>query len=216
MGIGLVGKKIGMTRIFLEAGDSVPVTILDVSGNRVTGVKNSEKHGYSAVQIGFGVRLGKRSKKSELGEFGKGDGDVPQVVKEFRVGDASAGGVAVGDLLPAETFAEGQFVDVSGKSKGKGFSGVIKRHNFSSNRASHGNSLGHNKPGSTGNAQDPGRVFPGKKMAGQYGAANRTIQNLQVMKVDAKRQLIMIKGSFAGFEGSMVFVKPSKKIVGAE
>ncbi|MAW33831.1 MAG: 50S ribosomal protein L3 [Proteobacteria bacterium] len=214
MGLGLVGRKIGMTRIFTEVGDSVPVTVLDVSTNKVAGIKKHDKDGYNAVQVAFDKVSGKRITKSMRGHFNKAGIDLARLVKEFRVESGSLENLSIGDAISADIFAAGQFVDISGNSKGRGFSGVIRRHNFSSNRASHGNSLGHNKPGSTGNAQDPGRVFPGKKMAGQYGSSKRTNQNLQIVKVDKERELLLVRGSVAGAEGGVVYVRPSVKKAG--
>ena len=214
MTIGLVGKKIGMTRIFTDVGDSIPVTVVDVSHNRVSDIKSTDGSGYSAVQLAFGKKKSKNLTRALSGIYEKAKIEPAMLLKEFRVSEDEVKNISVGDSLMAESFSVGQFVDVSGNTKGKGFSGVIRRHNFASNRASHGNSLGHNKPGSTGNAQDPGRVFPGKKMAGQYGSLKRTMQNLEIIRVDNDRQLIMLKGSIAGPDGDIVFVKPSKKRTG--
>jgi large subunit ribosomal protein L3 len=178
MTIGLVGRKVGMTRIFTNDGDTLPVTVLDVSDNRVTQIKTVEKDGYTAVQVAFGKRRASRVSKPLAGHLAKAAVEAGHTLREFRAPASELANLKVGGKIGVELFKVGQKVDVSGISIGKGFAGVIKRHNFSSNRASHGNSISHNKPGSTGQAQDPGRVFPGKRMAGQLGAARRTVQNL--------------------------------------
>ena len=211
MSLGMVGRKVGMTRVFTEIGDSTPVTVLDVSDNKVSAIKSVDKDGYMAVQVAFGTKRPNKLTKALAGQFKKIGMESAQLLKEFRVDSEELGDLSIGDIIGPDIFSVGQLVDVSGKSKGRGFSGVIRKHNFSSNRASHGNSLGHNKPGSTGNAQDPGRVFPGKKMAGQYGGNARTMQNLEVIRVDLDRNLLMVKGAVAGSDGGLVFVQPAVK-----
>src|SRR5262245_33889909 len=178
MSLGLVGRKVGMTRIFTDDGDSVPVTVLDVTDNRVVQIKKSDTDGYTAVQVTFGKRRASRVNKSAAGHLAKAGVEAGNIVKEFRVAEGDLANLQVGGKVGVDLFKVGQMIDVSGTSQGKGFAGVIKRHNFSSNRASHGNSRSHNTPGSTGQAQDPGRVFPGKRMAGHLGAVKATVQNL--------------------------------------
>lgn len=211
MSLGLVGRKIGMTRIFTDDGDSVPVTVLDVSDNRVTQVKTAERDGYSAVQVTAGTRRARRVTKAAAGHFAKAGVEAGRILKEFRASSDELGNLQPGGNLGVDLFKVGQKVDVTGTTQGKGFAGVIKRHNFSSNRASHGNSVSHNKPGSIGQAQDPGRVFPGKRMAGHYGAVQRTVQNLEIVRIDNERQLLLVKGSVPSAKGGNVFVRPSVK-----
>jgi large subunit ribosomal protein L3 len=211
MSIGLVGRKVGMTRIFDDSGKSVPVTVLDVSNNRVCQVKTLEADGYIAVQVAYGSRRPARVSKPMAGHFAKAGVEAGSILKEFRLAAGELDKYPAGSVLSAELFQAGQLVDVSGTSQGKGFAGVIKRHNFRSNRASHGNSVSHNKPGSIGQAQDPGRIFPGKKMAGHYGAVQRTAQNLEVVRVDGERQLLLVKGTVPGSRGGSVVVRPSVK-----
>ncbi len=178
MSLGLVGRKVGMTRVFGDDGSAVPVTVLDVANNRVTQIKTPEADGYAAVQVTYGKRRANRVSKAQAGHLAKAGVEAGELLKEFQVAAEDLARLKVGETLSVETFAVGQFVDVSGTTKGRGFAGVIARHNFRSNRASHGNSVSHNKPGSISMAQDPGRVFPGKRMAGQYGHVNRTVQTL--------------------------------------
>lgn len=211
MSLGLVGRKVGMTRIFAEDGRSIPVTVLDVSDNRVTQIKTPEADGYSAVQVAFGKRRASRVVKPLAGHLAKAGVEPSRVLKEFRVEPEGLAALKAGDVVSVEIFTVGQKVDVTGVSIGKGFSGPIKRHNFSSNRASHGNSVSHNSPGSIGMAQDPGRVFPGKRMAGQYGAVQRTTLGLEVVRVDAERQLLLVKGAVPGSKGGDVVVRPAIK-----
>ncbi|AXK38570.1 50S ribosomal protein L3 [Crenobacter cavernae] len=211
MSLGLVGRKVGMTRVFAEDGASIPVTVLDMSANRVTQIKTAETDGYTAVQVAFGTRKANRVSKSEAGHFAKAGVEAGSVLQEFVLNSEELSSLKAGDAITVEIFAVGQLVDVTGTSKGKGFSGVIKRHNFSSNRASHGNSLSHNTPGSIGQAQDPGRVFPGKRMAGQYGNVKSTVQSLEVVRVDAERQLLLVKGAVPGAKNGDVVVRPSVK-----
>jgi large subunit ribosomal protein L3 len=211
MTLGLVGRKIGMTRLFTDDGDSVPVTVLDVSSNRVTQIKTAETDGYAAVQVAFGARRPSRVIKPLAGHFAKAGVEAGRVLKEFRVDPERVGELKVGGELGVDLFQVGQRVDVTGTTKGKGFAGVIKRHHFSSNRASHGNSISHNRPGSTGMNQDPGRVFPGKRMAGHLGSVKRTTQNLEIVRIDAERKLLLVKGAIPGADGSDVVVRPSVK-----
>jgi large subunit ribosomal protein L3 len=211
MSLGLVGRKIGMTRLFTDDGDAVPVTVVDVSNNRVTQIKTPETDGYSAVQVTFGKRRARRVSKPAAGHFAKAGTEAGHILKEFRVQADQVADLKVGGQVGVDIFKVGQLVDVTGTSVGKGFAGVIKRHHFSSNRASHGNSRSHNVPGSIGMAQDPGRVFPGKRMSGHLGAVKRTAQKLEIVRIDAERQLLLIKGSVPGAEGGDVVVHPSVK-----
>lgn len=211
MSLGLVGRKVGMTRIFAEDGRSIPVTVLDVSDNRVTQIKTPETDGYAAVQVAFGRRRASRVNKPLAGHLAKAGVEAGHVLKEFRVAAERLSELKPGDVIRAEIFAVGQMVDVSGVSIGKGFAGSIKRHNFSSNRESHGNSVTTRAPGSIGMAQDPGRVFPGKRMAGHLGDVNRTQQNLEVVRVDVERQLLLVKGAVPGAKGGDVVVRPAVK-----
>lgn len=211
MSLGLVGRKVGMTRIFAEDGASVPVTVLDVSNNRVAQIKTSEADGYSAVQVAFGQRRASRVNKALAGHMAKAGVEAGSVLREFRVDAAQLAGYKAGDVISVEIFAVGQKVDVTGTSIGKGYAGAIKRHNFSSQRASHGNSVSHNAPGSIGMAQDPGRVFPGKRMSGHLGAAKSTVQNLEIVRVDVERGLLLIKGAVPGHDGGDVMVRPAVK-----
>ncbi|MBL8381397.1 MAG: 50S ribosomal protein L3 [Burkholderiales bacterium] len=200
-----------MTRIFTADGAAVPVTVLDVSNNRVTQIKTPETDGYAAVQVAFGSRRASRVSKPEAGHLAKAGVEAGAVLKEFRVAAGDLGSFAVGGKIGADLFKEGQKVDVQGTSIGKGFAGTIKRHNFSSNRASHGNSRSHNVPGSIGMAQDPGRVFPGKRMSGHMGSVTSTTQNLTVARVDAERGLILVKGSVPGHDDGHVVVMPAAR-----
>jgi len=211
MSIGLVGRKVGMTRIFTDDGISVPVTVLEVSNNRVTQVRTSDNDGYSAVQVAFGSRRNSRVSKAEAGHFAKAGVDAAEVLREFRVGADMAAQYQAGASISADIFQAGQKVDVSGVTQGKGFAGTIKRHNFKSQRASHGNSRSHNVPGSIGMAQDPGRVFPGKRMSGHMGAVTCTKQNLEIVRVDAERGLLLVKGAVPGSRGGHVVVRPAVK-----
>ena len=192
MSLGLVGRKIGMTRFFTEDGIAVPVTVVDVSNNRVTQIKTPQTDGYAALQVTYGVRRATRVSKPQAGHFAKAGVEAGSVVREFNIADGEVANYSLGKHISVDIFQVGQKVDVSGVTQGKGFSGAIKRHHFSSNRASHGNSLSHNSAGSIGQAQDPGRVFPGKKMAGHLGAVTRTTQTLEIVRIDAERQLLLI------------------------
>ena len=211
MSLGLVGRKVGMTRIFAEDGKTIPVTVLDVSDNRVSQIKTIDTDGYAAVQIAYGKRRASRITRPVAGHLAKAGVEPCRGIKEFRVAAEQAGGMSAGDAIGADLFQVGQKVDVTGVTIGKGFSGPIKRHNFSSNRASHGNSISHNSPGSIGMAQDPGRVFPGKRMAGQYGNVQRTTQGLEIVRVDVERQLLLVKGAVPGAKGGDVVVHPAVK-----
>ncbi|MCC7549659.1 MAG: 50S ribosomal protein L3 [Burkholderiales bacterium] len=212
MSLGLVGRKVGMTRLFTDDGDSVPVTVVDVSNNRVTQIKTQEADGYSAVQVAYGRRRPIRVIKPAAGHFARAGVEAGSILKEFRVTQEQAASLQPGATIGANIFQAGQKVDVSGSTIGKGFAGVIKRHNFSSNRASHGNSVSHNKPGSTGQNQSPSKVFPGKLMPGHMGDVRRTVQNLEVVRVDAERQLLMIKGALPGSKGGNVVVSPTVRV----
>jgi len=214
MTLGIVGRKVGMTRIFTDAGGSVPVTVLDVSDNRVTQIKTNETDGYTAVQVAFGTRRASRINKAQAGHFAKAGVEGARGLREFRVQPEQLDGLTVGGQIGVDLFEVGQYVDVSGTTKGKGFSGAIKRHNFSSQRASHGQSISHNALGSTGMNQDPGRVFRGKKMAGHLGSVKRTVQKLQVVRIDPERSLMLIRGPIPGADGSDVIVLPSVKVKG--
>jgi large subunit ribosomal protein L3 len=211
MTIGLVGRKVGMTRIFTDDGNTLPVTVLDVSDNRITQIKTPEKDGYAAVQVAFGKRRASRVRKPLAGHLAKAAVEAGHVLKEFRADAKDLANFKVGARIGVDLFKVGQKVDVQGVTIGKGFGGVIKRHHFSSNRATHGNSISHNKPGSTGQNQSPGRVFPGKRMAGHLGDVKRTISNLTVVRVDAERQLLLVKGAVPGSSGRDVVVRPAAK-----
>jgi large subunit ribosomal protein L3 len=211
MSLGLLGRKVGMMRIFTAEGNAVPVTVLDVSNNRVTQIKTVESDGYTAVQLTHGKRRATRVTKPQAGHFAKAGVEAGNSMGEFRLEPSALADLKPGSVINVEMFTVGQIVDVSGTTHGKGFTGAIKRHHFSSNRASHGNSKSHNSAGSIGMAQDPGRVFPGKKMAGHLGNANRTTQNLEVARVDAVRGLLLIKGAVPGGAGSAVVVTPAIK-----
>jgi large subunit ribosomal protein L3 len=210
--LGLVGRKVGMTRLFTDEGESIPVTVLDVSNNRVTQVKTPETDGYAAVQLTYGTRRASRVNKPLAGHFAKAGVESGSVLKEFRLDPAKAAEFAPGAIVAVESvFEAGQQVDVTGTTIGKGFAGSIKRHHFASQRASHGNSVSHRAPGSIGQAQDPGRIFPGKKMAGHLGDVTRTVQNLDVVRVDVERGLLMVKGAVPGHAGANIIVHPAVK-----
>ena len=209
MSLGLLGRKIGMTRVFSDDGSAIPVTVLDVAGNRITQIKTPDTDGYAAVQVTYGKRRARRVNKAQAGHLAKAGVEAGEVLSEFSVAADDLANFKLGANIGVETFAVGQFVDVSGTTKGRGFAGVIRRHHFSSNRASHGNSLSHNTPGSISMAQDPGRVFPGKRMAGQYGNVNRTVQTLAVVRVDAERGLLLVKGAVPGADGGHIVVRPA-------
>ena len=209
--LGLLGRKVGMMRIFTDDGDAVPVTVLDVSNNRVAQVKTDDNDGYSAIQVTYGSRKASRVNKPEAGHLAKAGVEAGQVLQEFRVSADVAGQYQPGSTLPISLFTVGQKVDVQGTSIGKGFAGTIKRHNFRSQRASHGNSRSHNVPGSISMAQDPGRVFPGKKMSGQMGNETVTTQNLDVVRIDEARQLLLVRGAVPGSKNGFVTVRPAVK-----
>ena len=213
MTIGLVGRKVGMTRIFTDDGATLPVTVLDVSDNRVAQIKTAENDGYAAVQVAFGKRRATRVSKPVAGHLAKAAVEAGRVLKEFRLGKPEE----LGELKPGakiavqELFKVGQRVDVQGITIGKGFAGVIKRYHFGGQNASHGNSISHRVPGSTGQNQSPGRVFPGKRMAGHLGNVRRTIANLEIVRIDAERQLLLVKGSVPGSRGRDVVVRLAVK-----
>ncbi len=215
--LGLLGRKVGMTRIFTDDGESIPVTVLDVSGNRVTQVKTQETDGYAAIQVAYGTRRPTRVSKPLAGHYAKAGAEAGSLLKEFRLDPSVVSEYNPGDSISVESvFEEGQKVDVTGTTIGKGFAGTIKRHNFSGQNASHGNSVSHRVPGSIGHSQDPGRVFPGKKMAGHMGNVTRTIQNLDIVRVDAERGLLLVKGAVPGHKNGNVIVRRSlKKFKGA-
>lgn len=208
MTVGLVGRKCGMTRVFTEDGVSTPVTVIEVDPNRVTQLKTLESDGYSAIQVTTGAKKASRVSKSEAGHFVKAGVEAGRGLWEFRLGGES---FAVGDSINVSLFEVGQKVDVSGTSKGKGFAGTVKRWNFRTQDATHGNSLSHRAPGSLGQNQTPGRVFKGKKMAGHMGDRNVTVQSLEVVRVDVQRNLLLIKGAVPGATGSDVVVRPAVK-----
>ncbi|MEB2348604.1 MAG: 50S ribosomal protein L3 [Comamonadaceae bacterium] len=210
--MGLLGRKVGMMRLFTDDGESIPVTVVDVSGNRVTQVKTQESDGYVALQVTYGTRKASRVTKPQAGHLAKAGVQAGQVMREFRVTADTANKYPAGSAVPVtDVFAVGQKVDVQGTSIGKGYAGTIKRHNFGSQRASHGNSRSHNVPGSISMAQDPGRVFPGKKMTGHMGDVTVTTQNLDVVRIDEARQLLLIKGAVPGSKGGFVAVRPAVK-----
>ena len=211
MAIGLVGKKCGMTRVFTEAGVSIPVTVIEVDANRITQVKSNDIDGYQAIQITTGTRRDSRVTAAQKGHFAKAGVKAGRGVWEFRANESDLEGREIGGEILADLFEEGQMVDVTGQSKGKGFQGPVKRHNFSMQDATHGNSVSHRAHGSTGQNQSPGRVFKGKKMAGQIGNKRVTVQGLQVVSVDAEKGLLVIKGAIPGATGGDVIVRPSVK-----
>ena len=212
MTLGLVGRKIGMTRVFTDQGVSIPVTVLEMPANRVTQVKSEDTDGYTAVQVTFGQKKANRVNKTEAGHFAKAGVEAGRGLVEFALTAEKLGELKVGDEISVAIFEAGQLVDVTGTSKGKGFSGTIKRHNFDSQRTSHGNSRSHRVPGSIGMAQDPGRVFPGQRMAGQYGNTKSTVQNLEIVRVDVERNLLLVKGAVPGAVNSDVIVRPAVKV----
>lgn len=211
MRIGLIGKKIGMTRIFTENGDSIPVTLIDASNNRVSQIKTKATDGYSAVQLTYGVQRQHRLNKAELGHYSRAKIEIGKVSKEFRTSEDEISNIQLGSIANLSLFSIGDNIDVTGKSIGKGYAGTIKKHNFSSNRASHGNSKSHRVPGSISMAQDPGRVFPGKKMTGRLGGVKCTVQNLEIIRIDNERGLLFVKGAIPGHTNSIVLIKKSVK-----
>jgi large subunit ribosomal protein L3 len=210
--LGLLGRKVGMMRIFTDDGDAVPVTVIDVSNNRVTQVKTVDTDGYTGVQVAFGSRKASRVAKPEAGHLAKAGVEAGTILKEFRVTPEVASEYKPGTVVPVGLFEVGQLVDVQGTSIGKGFTGTIKRHNFSSQRASHGNSRSHNVPGSISMAQDPGRVFPGKRMSGHLGDVTVTVQNLDIVRVDAERSLLLVRGAIPGAKNGHVVVRHAVKV----
>ena len=212
MSLGLIGRKVGMTRVFTDDGASIPVTVLEVIPNRVTQIKTIASDGYTSLQVAHGTRRASRVTKSLTGHFAKAGVAAGSGMKEFNVTDEVLAGYQVGGNVTVEIFSAGQLVDVTGSSIGKGFAGAIKRHHFKSNRASHGNSKSHNVPGSIGMAQDPGRVFPGKRMPGHLGDVTVTTQNLVIVRVDVERNLLLIKGAIPGSKGGDVVVRPAIKV----
>ena len=210
--LGLLGRKVGMMRVFTDDGDAIPVTVLDVSNNRVAQVKTDLVDGYSAIQVAFGERKASRVSKPEAGHFAKAGVEAGEILQEFRVPADVAAEYKPGAQVPVGVFTVGQLVDVQGTSIGKGFTGTIKRHNFKSQRASHGNSRSHNVPGSISMAQDPGRVFPGKKMSGQRGNVTKTTQNLDIVRIDEARQLLLVRGAVPGSKNGHVVVSPAIKV----
>lgn len=211
MGIGLVGRKAGMTRIFTEAGETVPVTVIEVLPNRVTQVKAQDKNGYRAVQVTYGTRRPQLYSKAVNGHYAKAGVAPGRALIEFRLTDADKTELAAGAEIKADLFKEGDPVDVTGTTMGKGFAGTMKRHNFAGGMASHGNSLSHRAPGSIGQRQTPGRVFKGRRMSGHMGVVRRTTENLKVVQVDLERNLLLIRGAVPGTEGGQVIVRASLK-----
>ena len=215
-GLGLLGRKVGMTRIFAEDGSSIPVTVLDVSNNRVTQIKTPEVDGYAAVQVTYGTRRASRVAKPQAGHLAKAGVEAGSFTKEFRLSVDDLAKMTAGSNVSVELFEVGQKVDVTGVTIGKGYAGTIKRYHFASGRASHGNSRSHNVPGSIGMAQDPGRVFPGKRMTGHLGDVNRTTQNLEIARVDLERGLLLIKGAVPGSKNGEIIVRSAVKAKGAK
>ncbi|RME33835.1 MAG: 50S ribosomal protein L3 [Gammaproteobacteria bacterium] len=211
MPLGLVGQKRGMTRVFTENGESVPVTVIEVLPNRVTAVRQEERDGYRAIQVTTGTRHRNRIRKPEAGVFAAAGIEAGRGLWEFRLDESESEAPEVGSELRADLFEPGQKVDVTGRSIGKGYAGAVKRHNFRTQDATHGNSLSHRAPGSIGQCQTPGRVFKGKKMAGHLGNARRTVQNLEVVRVDAERNLLLVKGAVPGSRGGDVIIRPAVK-----
>ena len=211
MTIGLVGRKCGMTRVFTEDGASIPVTVIEAQPNRITQVKTAETDGYRALQVTAGVKKPSRVSKPQAGHFAAAKVEAGDLLTEFRLSDADEGDYQIGSALKVDLFEEGQKVDVIGTSIGKGFAGTVKRHHFSMQDATHGNSLAHRAPGSIGQNQTPGRVFKGKKMSGHMGNVRRTVQNLEIVRVDSERNLLLIKGAVPGHRGGKIIVRPAVK-----
>lgn len=211
MTIGIIGRKRGMTRVFTEEGASVPVTVVEATPNHITGVITTEAKGYSAIQVSWGSKKSSSLTKPEAGNYAKANIETGEGLLEHRVTDEELAELTAGSEIKVDMFEAGQKVDVTGTTNGKGFAGAIKRHNFSHQRNSHGNSISHRAPGSIGQCQTPGRVFKGKKMAGHLGNVQRTTQNLEVVRVDAERNLLLIKGSVPAVKGGRVVIKPSVK-----
>jgi len=211
MSIGLIGRKSGMTRVFCEDGSSVPVTVLQIDSNRVVQVKNLEKDGYRAVQVAAGEKKSSKVNKAMAGHYAAANVTAGRGLWEFRLNDGEGDDLSAGSELNVGIFSEGQVVDVRGTSIGKGFQGGVRRHNFRTQDATHGNSLSHRAPGSNGMCQTPGRVFKGKKMAGHMGSVKRTVQNLTIHAVDTERNLILVKGAVPGAKGGDVVITPAVK-----
>jgi|TARA_B110000879_G_scaffold197648_1_gene268598 large subunit ribosomal protein L3 len=214
MSLGLIGRKVGMTRVFTDEGASIPVTVLEVVPNRVTQIKKINSDGYSSLQLAYGRSKSTKLNKSLVGHYAKASVEAGLGLHELRLSEEEISNYTTESSLSVEIFQVGQKVDVTGTTIGKGFQGPIKRHHFKSNRATHGVSISHNSHGSTGQCQDPGRVFPGKKMAGHLGDKKRTTQNLEVIRIDSPRNLILIKGAVPGSKGSDVLIRPAVKIKG--
>ncbi len=214
MTMGLVGRKCGMTRVFTEDGVSIPVTVIEAQPNQITQVKTVENDGYRALQVSAGQRKASRVSKPQAGHFAQAKVEAGDLIAEFRLDDADEGDYEKGNEIKVDVFEEGQKVDVIGTSIGKGYAGTVKRHNFRTQDATHGNSLAHRAPGSIGQNQTPGRVFKGKKMSGHMGNARSTVQNLEVVRVDAERNLLLIKGAVPGHKGGRVIVRPAVKARG--
>ncbi len=215
MTMGLVGRKCGMTRVFTEDGVSIPVTVIEAQPNQITQVKTAENDGYRALQVSAGQRKSSRVSKPQAGHFAQAKVEAGDLIAEFRLDDTDEADYEAGNEVKVDLFEEGQKVDVIGTSIGKGFAGTVKRHNFRTQDATHGNSLAHRAPGSIGQNQTPGRVFKGKKMSGHMGNARSTVQNLEVVRVDAERNLLLIKGAVPGHKGGRVIVRPAIKARGA-
>lgn len=212
MSIGFVGRKCGMTRIFIESGEAIPVTLIEVTPNRIIQVKTLESDGYSAIQVTAGSKRSRLLDKPTMGHFAKANIEAGRGLWEFRIADSEISKFKIGDEIKIENiFSLGQKIDVAAISKGKGFAGTIKRHNFTMGDATHGNSLSHRAPGSIGQRQTPGRVFPGKRMAGHMGSTRQTMMNLEVIRIESERHLLAVRGSIPGTSGSDVFVKPAAK-----
>ncbi len=213
-GLGLVGRKRGMTRVFTDAGETVPVTVIEALPNRVTQIKSPESDGYRAVQVAFGSRRASRVTTAVAGHYAKANVAPGEALMEFRLATSEGGDLKSGAELKVDMFSAGQVVDVTGTTMGKGYAGVMKRHNFAGGMASHGASVSHRVPGSIGQRQTPGRVFQGKRMSGHMGVQRRTTENLKVVEVDAERNLLLIRGAVPGTEGGTVVVRPSVKVKG--
>jgi len=211
MTIGLIGRKAGMTRVFTDAGESIPVTVIEALPNRVTQVKGVESDGYRAVQVAYGDRKASRLSRPMIGHYAKSKVAAGESLVEFRLADGEGADLAPGAEIRVDMFAAGQIVDVTGTTIGKGFAGTIKRHNFAGGPASHGASVFHRAPGSIGQRQTPGRVFPGKRMSGHMGNQRRTIENLKIVEIDAARNLLLVRGAVPGAPGGQVIVRPSVK-----
>jgi large subunit ribosomal protein L3 len=212
MSLALIGRKVGMTRVFTEDGTSIPVTVLEVLPNRVTQIKTIVSDGYTSLQLAYGATKATKLDKALTGHYAKAGVTAGTGLHETAIKEEDVANFPLGTNITVENFKEGQLVDVTGTSIGKGYAGVIKRYHFSSNRASHGNSRSHNVPGSIGMAQDPGRVFPGKRMSGHLGAVKVTTQNLEIVRVDATKNLILIKGAVPGSKGGDVLVRAAVKV----